>query len=111
MIQPAVTPLVEDVDKDTPAARAGVKPGDIITAVNGKPIFHVRNLIDEIEKHPKYSIINFATGIELMLKARLMWEHWSLVVEKTGDAVLKDFQEGKAKTVTPREAMKRLREP
>jgi hypothetical protein len=64
---------------------------------------------EEIEKHPKYSIINFATGIELMLKARLMKEHWSLVVEKSGDAILKDFQEGKAKTVTPREAMKRLR--
>jgi hypothetical protein len=64
---------------------------------------------EELEKQPKYSIINFATGIELMLKARLMKEHWSLVVEKSGDAILKEFQEGKAKTVTPREAMKRLR--
>jgi hypothetical protein len=64
---------------------------------------------DELEKQPKYSIINFATGIELMLKARLVKEHWSLVVEKSGDAILKDFQEGKTKTVTPREAMKRLR--
>src|SRR3989440_1523858 len=38
MIQPAVTPLVEDVDKETPAAKAGMKPGDIITAVNGQRI-------------------------------------------------------------------------
>ena len=35
MIQPAVTPLVDGVDKDTPAEKAGVKTGDIITAVNG----------------------------------------------------------------------------
>src|SRR5205085_8275524 len=33
MIEPAVTPLVDDVDKDTPAERAGIKAGDIITAV------------------------------------------------------------------------------
>ena len=52
MIQPAVTPLVDDVDKDTPAAKAGVKPGDIITAVNGHRIFNALSLVDEIEKHP-----------------------------------------------------------
>lgn len=52
MIQPAVTPLVEDVEKDTPAAKAGVKAGDIITGVNGTPIFNALSLVDEIEKHP-----------------------------------------------------------
>ena len=30
--------LVADVIPDTPAARAGIKPGDVITAVNGKPV-------------------------------------------------------------------------
>ena len=52
MIEPAVTPLVEEVDKDTPAAKAGLQPGDVIIAVNGKPIFHFRSLMEEIEKHP-----------------------------------------------------------
>lgn len=52
MIQPAVTPLVESVEKDTPAAAAGVKPGDIITAVNGTRIFNALSLVDEIERHP-----------------------------------------------------------
>lgn len=63
----------------------------------------------EIASHPKYSIINFATAIELMLKARLMMEHWTLVVEKSSEAVQKDFLEGRSKTVTPKEAIKRLR--
>src|ERR1700674_3228409 len=47
MIQPAVTPLVESVDKDTPAAKAGVKAGDIIIAVNGTRIFNALSLVDE----------------------------------------------------------------
>jgi regulator of sigma E protease len=52
MIQPAVTPLVEGVEKDSPAAKAGLKPGDIITGVNGQRIFNALSLVDEIEKHP-----------------------------------------------------------
>ena len=52
MIFPAVTPLVEAVDKDTPAAKAGLQAGDVITKVNGIPIFSTLTLVDEIEKHP-----------------------------------------------------------
>jgi regulator of sigma E protease len=52
LIQPAVTPLVDGVDKDTPAEKAGVKMGDIVTAVNGKPIYNALSLVDEIESHP-----------------------------------------------------------
>jgi regulator of sigma E protease len=52
MIQPAVTPLVEEVDKGTPAEKAGLKQGDIIVAVNGQRIFNALSLVDEIEKHP-----------------------------------------------------------
>jgi regulator of sigma E protease len=51
-IQPAVTPLVDGVEKDSPAEKAGVKTGDVVTAVNGKPIFNALTLVDEIEKHP-----------------------------------------------------------
>src|SRR5437868_1508709 len=51
-IQPAVTPLVEGVEKNSPAEKAGIKPGDIVTAVNGKRIYNALSLVDEIEKHP-----------------------------------------------------------
>lgn len=62
----------------------------------------------ELEKSPKYSIIHFATAIELFLKARLLREHWTLVVAVSGDADRASFREGRAKTVTPDQAAKRL---
>jgi regulator of sigma E protease len=51
-LQPAMTAMVKEVDKDTPAEKAGVKAGDILASVNGTPVFHLFTLIDEIEKHP-----------------------------------------------------------
>jgi hypothetical protein len=36
--------------------------------------------IEELGKSPKYSVIHFCSAVELFLKARLMMEHWTLVV-------------------------------
>ena len=36
--------------------------------------------IEEFQVAPKYSVIHFSAAVELFLKARLMAEHWSLVV-------------------------------
>lgn len=36
--------------------------------------------IQNFKDNPKYSIINFAASIELFLKARLLKEHWSLII-------------------------------
>lgn len=55
----------------------------------------LKKAADDIEKHPKYSIIHFYTALELFLKARLMKEHWSLVVIKEphlGNFMSGDFQ-------------------
>ena len=71
-IQPAVTPLVDGVEKDSPAEKAGVKAGDVIQAVNGKRIFNALNLVDEIEKHPTDELtLDVRRGSEtLQLKMR-----------------------------------------
>jgi Do/DeqQ family serine protease len=43
--------LVLGVFVDSPADRAGVEPGDIIIAVNGKPVHQVRNVLEMIASH------------------------------------------------------------
>jgi regulator of sigma E protease len=71
MIQPAVTPLVEGVEKDSPAEKAGLKTGDIITGVNGIPIFNALSLVDEIEKHPNEELtLDVRRGTQIQLKMR-----------------------------------------
>lgn len=62
----------------------------------------------QIEKSPKQSLINFASAVEIFLKARLMIEHWSLVIVKPEFAKIEDFRSGKSITVTGAEAIKRL---
>lgn len=52
--------------------------------------------INQFETQPKYSVINFCSGIELVLKARLLHEHWSLIVQ--GEPDLKSFKTGNFKS-------------
>jgi serine protease Do len=39
---------VQEVDENSPAAKAGLKEGDVITEVNGKPVDGVDNVRSEI---------------------------------------------------------------
>lgn len=57
----------------------------------------------------KYSVINFYSGIELLLKARLMREHWSLVVADPNKADIDEFLNGEAQTVGLKQAVQRLK--
>ena len=41
--------LVSQVNENTPAAKAGIKAGDVITSVNGKPVTEVGDIIDSLE--------------------------------------------------------------
>ncbi|BCS35999.1 hypothetical protein TBR22_A52360 [Luteitalea sp. TBR-22] len=41
--------LVSQVNENTPAAKAGIKAGDVITSVNGKPVADVGDIIENLE--------------------------------------------------------------
>ncbi|MDQ6765869.1 MAG: RIP metalloprotease RseP [Verrucomicrobiota bacterium] len=52
LILPALTPIIEEVQPNTPAAAAGLQHGDVIRGYNATPIFHPDALADFIEQHP-----------------------------------------------------------
>lgn len=62
--------------------------------------------IDDIDNKPKFGIVNFAIGVELLLKARLVHEHWSVIV--TSNPNSESFIHGKFQSITINEALKRL---
>jgi hypothetical protein len=64
--------------------------------------------IDEFDTDLKRSVIDFYLGLELVFKARLMKEHWSLICEKPGETSIAQFQSGNFKSVSLNEAAKRL---
>jgi hypothetical protein len=64
--------------------------------------------IVDIQDKPKYSMINFHASVELFVKARLMEEHWALVVAKPQEADWDKFVSGDFQSVSLDEAAKRL---
>lgn len=66
--------------------------------------------IAEFDETPKYSVIHFCAAIEMLLKARLMKEHWSLIVSKPDQAKLAKFIAGDFISVTLEETRARIRD-
>ena len=67
-----------------------------------------RRSVKEVERSPKYSMIHFSSALELFLKARLLCEHWSLVVSRP-EMTLGSIPLGKFHSVLMDEAINRLR--
>jgi regulator of sigma E protease len=52
----SLPPVIAEVDGGTPADRAGLKPGDAITAMNGKPVVTWQQLVDGVHNSGGHSI-------------------------------------------------------
>ncbi len=80
--------------------------------VFGKLVDNAFDFLDkakrEFESEPKYSVIHFYAALELFLKARLLHEHWTLIITKPETADLLKFQKGDFHSVSLGEAQKRL---
>jgi hypothetical protein len=66
----------------------------------------LKSATTDLRSRPKHSVIAFHTAIELILKARLMAEHWTLVVSRNADRG--SFAKGDFVSVTFDEACSRL---
>ena len=73
---------------------------------NGIDFLH--KSIEELDEHPKFSMINFHAAMELFLKARLMVEHWSLVVSQRENLNFDKFISGDSRSVSLTTAAERL---
>jgi regulator of sigma E protease len=49
---PQLTPQIGAVSPESPAARAGIQPGDAVLAVAGEPVFTPEDLMQAIQKRP-----------------------------------------------------------
>lgn len=66
------------------------------------------NAISELADRPKYSVIHFYAAVELFVKSRLMYEHWSLVIIKRQEPDWDKFVSGDFQSVSLDEAAIRL---
>lgn len=69
----------------------------------------INSSLDNLDKRPKNSIVDFYTAIELFLKARLMKEHWTLILSKLDNASINAFQVGDFHSIFLEDAIKRLK--
>jgi hypothetical protein len=65
--------------------------------------------IGDVESNPKYSVIHFFAGLEILLKSRLLLEHWTLVYDEPQNANPERFIKGDFRSVAFDESIRRLR--
>ncbi|GHG38325.1 hypothetical protein GCM10018777_64260 [Streptomyces albogriseolus] len=57
----------------------------------------------------KYAVLHLAAGTEVLLKARLQHEHWSLVFKDPANAKRAELEDGSLISCSPEDTVKRLR--
>lgn len=101
--------------KDTQAARPSPRPDLNFTPVRNGMDYLARAVNDltegtvpPSERDLKYAVLHLHAATEVLLKARLVGEHWSLVFKNPGGAALDDFKKGKFESCTIDATMDRL---
>jgi hypothetical protein len=85
-------------------------PVHLFESVVRNALDYLDRSVEEMKLHPKFAVVHFCTGVELLLKAKLLREHWSLVVDKPGSVSLAAFEAGQFISVSVKEAIQRLQQ-
>lgn len=70
--------------------------------------FLERSVRDLLDSNLKFSVVHFYQALELFVKARLLREHWALVISDPSKASYSSFEKGDFHTVALPDAMDRL---
>lgn len=73
-----------------------------------RAVDELRGQQGELERENKYAALFLASGIEVLVKARLVREHWSLVFEDPASASLARFRSGDFVSVQASKVIQRL---
>jgi hypothetical protein len=89
-------------------------PENLFEQLVENAIDFMKKSIDQLSDAPKYAVINFCSAVELFLKARLLKEHWSLIINdinsnRNKKVNLKRFKAGDFQSVNISRAIDRLR--
>ena len=85
-----------------------MKPNELLERLVENAMDFLSHSIEEFDGKPKYSVIHFHAAVELFLKARLLAEHWSLVVSKGKDPDWDKFVAGDFMSVSLNDAAEKL---
>jgi hypothetical protein len=88
--------------------RVSIKTSTLFKSLAENGIDFLKKSVADIKKSPKYSVINFCSAVEIFLKARLIREHWSLILVKPELADAIKFRAGDFISVSMEEAIRRL---
>ena len=85
-----------------------MKNGGHETKILESAMDFIHKSIGELRQDLKYSIVHFHAGLELLLKARLIKEHWSLVFAKRGRISKIKFDSGNFMSVSFSDSINRI---
>jgi hypothetical protein len=85
-------------------------PDDWFKLVIKNALHFLNSSIENLDKAPRSAIIDLHTAVELFFKARLMKEHWSLILSKPELANINNFEIGSFHSVYLDQAVKRLQD-
>jgi len=77
---------------------------------NALDFFHeaVKSADESDPRKLKYAVLHSASAVELILKARLVLEHWTLVFRDPGKAEVENFEAGKFQSADLQEVQERI---